>query len=405
MKIILFEDNQVNNLSPIILMRPAFSILCGGTTLIDLVKKEFKDSKIDYLGREYLARMAKEKYKLNSEPDSKILFLNAALVPSFEAVKSLIKNLLAKPGRVFANKDQIIGLLLVETSDKKQVISFQNLLKFIQKLPKQQIKQPIFNYHWQVITYNEEILNSNLAYLKAGLAEKYPGVFLGKDVKLPKEIVMDVSHGLIVINEGAQVLPFAHLVGPLYIGKNCLVREFTVLKYSCCLGDVCKVSGEVEATVMQGFANKNHYGFLGYSYLGEWVNLGAGTTNSNLKNNYSLVKMGGIDTGRQFLGCIIGDYSRTAINTAIYTGKIIGVNSHLYGTIIDDVPSFTHYAKNFGCMVEYNLSRAVDLQGIVLARRGRKQTESDIELLKKAFESTAGERKKEKLKKGKIVFR
>ncbi|MFA6410099.1 MAG: putative sugar nucleotidyl transferase [Candidatus Buchananbacteria bacterium] len=411
MKIILFEDNQVKNLYPITLTRPSFGILCGGITLFDLVKKEFPDSQIGLIVRDYLIQSVEQKYKPTNQTDNKILFLNARIVPSFEVIKKLSKKLIGK-SQVIKHQKQIIGAYL----DLKELglaaakidqLKQADVEKFLAglKLKNIEIDLPIFDQPWQVVTYNEEILNANLNELKNDYYEKQPGVFVGKNVKLPKEIVLNSSHGLIVIGSNTEVLPFCHLVGPLYLGNNCLVREFTVLKYSCCFGDVCKVAGEIEASVMQGFTNKNHYGFLGYSYLGEWVNLGAGTVTSNLKNNYSSIRMSGVDTSCQFLGSIFGDYSRTAVNSTIYTGKVIGVNCHLYGTITTDVPSFTNYAKDFNCVVEFSLDKSIDLQKIVFARRGKSQTKTDIDLLKKVFELTTTDRKLNKIKKGKILFR
>ena len=272
-------------------------------------------------------------------------------------------------------------------------------------MPKQEIKCLTFEYPWQVITYNEEILASNLKYLKDGYTEKTAGVFVGKNVKLPKEIVLDSSHGPIAIGDNTEVLPYCHLVGPLYVGKNCLVREFTVLKYGCCLGPVCKAGGEIEASIFQGYGNKNHHGFFGYSYLGEWVNLGAGTTTSNLKNSYGLIKVFGADTGQQFLGSIIGDYSRTAVNTPIYAGKVIGASSHLYGTVVKDIPSFTAYAASFGCAVEFDLAEAIKIQKIIMARRNFEASEIDRQLLKDVFALTQAEREKMNIKPGKLEFK
>jgi glucose-1-phosphate thymidylyltransferase len=407
MKIILYETNQVENLFPITLTRAAFEILCGGTNLYDVLKQELKSAKIDYSVREYLEKNVEGKYPRLKSDDNEILFLDSALIPNFKLAKSLkfTKSVVLK------NKSQIIGAYLdlgemefsrnqIKGIERDKIVDFLKSLK----LKTEVIDWPVFEHPWQVIFYNEEILSSNLDFIKDGLAEIKPGVFVGKNVSLPKEIVLDSNHGKIVIESGTFVSPFCHLVGPLYIGKNCTVREFTVLKYNCCFGDVCKVAGEIENSIMQGFSNKNHHGFLGYSYLGEWVNLGAGTTNSNLKNNYGTVKMAGLDTGCMFLGCIIGDYSRTAINSSIYTGKVIGVCSHLYGTIVEDVPSFTHYAKDFGCVIEYGLDQSISLQKTVFARRQKHQQNYDIKLLQKVFESTKKERKSRKIKEGKIFF-
>ncbi len=411
MKIILFENNQVQNLYPITLTRPGFNILCGGITLYDLLKKEFSKAKLDFLVRDYLLKIVSQEYKRNTAADGKILFLDACLVPSFASVRSLAKKISASGNKVLKNKNKIIGAYLdlaATNLSVKDIVrlkqpAVENFLAGL-KFKTESVNYPLLEYPWQVITYNEEILSSNLEFLSQDFTPSSPGVYLGKNVTLPKTAVLNSDHGPIIIDSGTTILPFCHLAGPLYIGKNCLVREFTVLKYSCCIGNTSKVGGEIEASIFQGFSNKNHFGFLGYSYLGEWVNLGAGTTNSNLKNNYGLIKMAGLDTGFQFLGCVIGDYSRTAINTAIYTGKVIGVNCHLYGTITNDVPSFTHYARDFGCVVEYDIDKSIELQKIVFARRGRKQYKADAELLKDIFKLTAIGRKEAKIKPGKIFF-
>ena len=108
----------------------------------------------------------------------------------------------------------------------------------------------------------------------------------------------------------------------------------------------------MEAAVVEPYSNKQHHGFLGHSYLGSWINLGAGTCNSDLKNTYGTVNMeypgGKAATGMQFLGCVMGDYSKTAINTGIFTGKVIGVCSMMYGFVTSNVPSYVNYARLFG---------------------------------------------------------
>ena len=128
--------------------------------------------------------------------------------------------------------------------------------------------------------------------------------------------------------------------------------EHAALKDGVSLGHTVKIGGEVEASVIEPYTNKQHHGFLGHSYLGSWINLGAGTCNSDLKNTYGKINIQygeqKVATGMQFLGCIIGDYSKTAINTSIFTGKVIGVCSMMYGFVTSNVPSYVNYARLFG---------------------------------------------------------
>ena len=128
-------------------------------------------------------------------------------------------------------------------------------------------------------------------------------------------------------------------------------RQRASIKDCVSISHTCKIGGEVESTILEAYTNKQHHGFLGHSYLGSWINLGAGTCNSDLKNTYGMVNMQyeseKVATGMQFVGCIMGDYAKTAINTSIFTGKTIGTASMVYGFATTNVPSFVNYALTF----------------------------------------------------------
>jgi hypothetical protein len=169
------------------------------------------------------------------------------------------------------------------------------------------------------------------------------------------------------------------------------------------------VGGELEETIIQGYTNKYHTGFIGHAYIGEWVNMGAATTNSNLKNTYGnvqvMTKKKNVDTGQTKVGCFVGDHAKTSIGTQIYTGKKIGVASQIHGFITKDVPSFTIWPESLGAKpVELYLQSAIGIQKRTLFRRGVTQTKEDIELMKRLFEITAQERKKVGVVKKKLVL-
>jgi glucose-1-phosphate thymidylyltransferase len=153
------------------------------------------------------------------------------------------------------------------------------------------------------------------------------------------------------------------------------------------------VGGEVEASVIEACSSKQHLGYLGHSYVGQWVNLGAGTSNSNLKNTYGSIRIEvgdrRVDTGLQFLGCIVGDMTRTAINTSIFTGKLIGTCSALYGFITTNVPSFVNYARSFGEITELSPAVMVELQKRVFLRRGIQQQDWHRQLLHDVYNRVA----------------
>ncbi len=360
---IIFTNNNPEILRPITLTRPASAILCGGTTLSDLAQ--------------------------SAKALGGIVQLDASLAPSAKMFNRLTARI--KLGQSFKIKSsgKIVGTYVAAKSapDKIKILN---------------LAWPRFEKLSDVISLNRLLLKENLDYVKSGYTQYTPGVFVGKNVHLAKEVAFDASAGAIIIADRATILPFVYIAGPAYIGRETKLNEFASIKGGSCIGPVCKVGGEVEASIIQGYTNKQHYGVLAHSWVGEWVNLGGGTTTSDLKNTYGSVKMGGENSGELFLGCVIGDHSKTAINTAIFTGKVIGVNSTLFGFVTCDVPSFTNYLGQLGENVEFTLDVAVKVQKIVMARRNVRQTKAHITLLEDVFKLTQEERKKAGIKQGAI---
>ena len=246
-------------------------------------------------------------------------------------------------------------------------------------------------------------LEKDLVILIKGNKKIQKGVYFGKNVAVEPNVFFDASDGLILIGDNTKIKANSILRGPLLIGKNCIVNSFTEISCSK-INDVCKIGGEIEHTIMQSYSNKQHYGFLGHSYIGSWVNIGGGTSVSNLKNTYTTIRMNGVDTGMQFLGCIMGDYVKTALNTSIFCGKVIGESAHLYGTVSGDVPAFTSHVSA-GNLYELPLDVAMKIQKVMTARRNVEFTEKDEKYFEKLFKETAKDRKLAKVKKEKLSFK
>mgnify|MGYP001396175263 CR=1 FL=1 len=240
-------------------------------------------------------------------------------------------------------------------------------------------------YPWDLVINLRQDLDEDLKYM----GKKISG-WLHPTVALYNQENM-------LIEEGAEIEAFAVLdarSGPIYIGKKTIIRPHAHIRGPVSIGPDCRIGGEVQHSIIHGNSNKGHYGFLGHSYVGEWVNLGAGTTNSNLKNNFGSVKMLAdgkeIDTREQFLGCVIADHAKLGIGTLIPTGAIIGVSANLFsgGMIPKLVPSFT-----WGIKDEYKLDKAIECIAAVMRRRGRELSYEDKSLLQAVFEGTAAERR------------
>ena len=186
-------------------------------------------------------------------------------------------------------------------------------------------------------------------------------------------VIFDATSGPIVVSGGAHLHAFTRLTGPCFIGADATVMGGDIS--GCSIGPVCKVRGEMSTTIMAGFANKGHDGFVGHSYLGHWTNLGAGTITSNLKNTYGTVSLwtpsGTRDTGMQFLGTLFGDHSKTGIGTRLTTGTVLGAGANVYGSAMPPkcVPPFAWGERP--PYAEYRLDKFLEVAERVMGRRKR----------------------------------
>lgn len=197
------------------------------------------------------------------------------------------------------------------------------------------------------------------------------GVSVGERVLFEPGVVLDTRSGPIRIDDEVTIRAFTRLAGPSYIGPRCVVFGGNLSAVS--LGPVCKVRGEIEETVICGYSNKAHDGFLGHAYLGRWVNLGALTTNSDLKNNYGPVRLrlptGDVDTGQSKIGCFLGDHVKTGIGTMLNTGTLIGLGSNVFGGVMPPtfVPPFSWGTGEE--LVPYRFDKFTEVADRVMERR------------------------------------
>jgi carbonic anhydrase/acetyltransferase-like protein (isoleucine patch superfamily) len=192
-----------------------------------------------------------------------------------------------------------------------------------------------------------------------------------------------------IIEEGVEIEACAVLdarQGPIYIGKGSIVKAGANLRGPLSIGPECRIGGEVTHSIFHSYSNKAHYGFIGHSYIGEWVNLGAGTTNSNLKNNYGTVKVSvngkEVDSGEQFLGCFIGDFAKLGIGTLINTGSVIGFGANVLGGQVTPkvVPDFSWPGGG-----RYRLEDFIAGARSMMDRRGVKMSEEQRERLQEIY--------------------
>lgn len=209
-------------------------------------------------------------------------------------------------------------------------------------------------------------------------------------VRIDPGVVFDVSAGPALLDEGVRVRAFSRIAGPAYIGPESTILGGSISATS--VGPACRVHGEVSASALLGFVNKAHEGFLGHSVVGRWVNLGAGTMNSNLKNTYGPVRCdmlgeGPSETGLVKAGCLLGDHVRTGIGTLLDTGSVIGAGSVLFGGAMPPkhVPPFSWAGPGPSNLDECDIERFLVTAGRVMARRGHSLSDGMRRLYRRAF--------------------
>lgn len=380
--------------------RPAWSVTCGADRLIDGVQRLF--GKPVCVVRDYLKDCVAADYpNLATLNDANpwTLCINARLAPRIGNWASL-KQVATAARSVHCSQDASLLAALIPTNELLQ----RDLTpaSFVGPTVVSGASQPLdlrldaFHDLHDYIRIHLESFDENINHrlTRSVWHEIAAGVFCDDaDFRMPALVSTDTSRGPIVISAGCRIQPFVFLKGPLFIGANNRIAEHASIKEFVSTGATCKIGGELESTVIESYSNKQHHGFLGHSYIGSWVNLGAGTCNSDLKNTYGTVNMQRgnekIATNMQFLGCFVGDYAKTAINASIYTGKILGVCSILYGTAMTDVLPFTNHAQSLGQISEVEPDVLIRTQQRMFARRNVVQRPCDSELISSMFRRTA----------------
>ncbi|MDP2172425.1 MAG: putative sugar nucleotidyl transferase [Candidatus Cloacimonadaceae bacterium] len=398
---IVFDDHLSDAFHPITLTRSVSDIRCGILKLRQRLQNVFGDEDqavwIDHsLLEVYLHRHPDWQVNQASESDS--LLVNSRLIPCEKAYAE-IKTL--QPQQALIREDSIVAfrtsgifaqLPTIEELQERGVRCSECDLDLYQNLAQIILDNPrLIKEDFELFFYDKD----NSFETEPGVIVLNPyNVWIGENVSLKPGVVLDASDGPIVIDEDACVMSNAVIMGPCYIGKKSLIKIGAKIYGGTSIGAVCKVGGEVECSIFQAFSNKQHDGFLGHAFVGEWVNIGADTNNSDLKNTYKNVAFHSyrencmIDSGSMFLGSIIADHVKLGINCSINTGCVIGIGANLYGAnlISGFIPDFSW--GEAGNLVSYRFDAICDTAKLVKQRRGLELSSPEIKLLKHISENT-----------------
>jgi len=398
MEFTIFDDEYYRNFFPITMTRSTGDLRVGILKLRQRLQAFLHSEKTSVVIPEFLTGIYHERHPewtINQLSDADTIFVNSRLRISEDLTKEILA---LSENTCLVKNDVIIAARMISQNRK---ISSENVSEIFRNCRKINFEKAEFwNYTWNFIAENSKYIAAdfrNFFYEKDNFFETEAGVtvlnpydiWIGDGVEMKPNVVLDASEGPIVIDENAVIMANAVLIGPVYVGKNSRIKVGAKIYEGTSVGPVCKIGGEVEETIFQAYSNKQHDGFLGHSYIGEWVNLGADTNNSDLKNNYKSVKTyfypqkKKIDTGNTFIGTTVGDHSKTGINSTINTGTVIGVGCNLFGKdlIKDFVPSFSWgEGEN---LIPYKLDKFLETAAVVKNRRKLKLSTAEKELYSK----------------------
>jgi len=379
---------------------------------------KIKPNSVAYFVPDYMAEVYKDQVKEPVNDTTALTGDDLILVDPLVKAQSL--DIPAKgSGEVGLDENGRILYARINKGDIKKS-TFDDIEVFLtsikSELPNVSCKLATWEYVWDLVLANGEYITAEFAAagqngFEGSLEEpvavrgRQKDVFVGKGVKVHPMVTIDAEHGPVYIDERAEIHPFTRIEGPCYIGKDSILLGAKCREGNS-IGPCCRIGGEVEESIIHGYSNKYHDGFLGHSYVGEWVNLGALTTNSDLKNDYSNVSvmMDGrraIDTGSTKVGSLIGDHVKTSIGTLLNTGSYVGAMALIMATgkpLPKHIPSFAWFiegivTKGFGKGKLYETARTA------MSRRKCQWTPAMEKMWDAVFEMTASVRDKA-IKKG-----
>ena len=404
MSIVFFEDTSWKNFVPLSYTRSLFDLKIGSLTTFE----HFNNKSSKFLTREHLESVTKQRHpncKVNRfEYDNDDIFINSLFIP----LKSFLEKWNKRKEFVIFFKEKILMARLKKSDfeylydsvvhDKAvkrneintEIINMDNLGK----------SGTLYSWPWDLMFHLRDTLFNQLKLKNkkvpkgVKVAGKNP-LYVDKTSKIEEGTSLNTTDGGIYIGPHT-VIHQSSINGPVCIGEYSQIKPYSTINNSY-IGKNCRIGGEIDSSIILDFTNKSHLGYLGHSYVGEWVNIGANTITSDLKMTYGTIsiKMGNekIDTKTNKLGSFFGDMVKTSIGTNIYSGIRIGVSSHIYGNIFSDVPPYVIYGHGIGSEnVEMDVSLAIKFQKRMMSRRNVNMSLPYEKMMKTLFEMTSKER-------------
>jgi UDP-N-acetylglucosamine diphosphorylase/glucosamine-1-phosphate N-acetyltransferase len=393
-KLFLFEDAAYADLLPLTYWRSVFELRVGRRILLDRIAQRLGTPISGIWTRDWIAAVAGERCSLpvNRPVDADCVLVNG-LWPMTAPVT------FAPAPFIGIGSDDRVAYIACDAALAKRLtpavlLDVEATVELVREFPHGPINADLLRHPWDVVHRSAELLRSDwsgvedaaiigLVHASTVLVEPRR-IHIGDGAIVKPLCVLDASDGPVYVSDNVIVEPHSVLMGPIYVGVGTLVRPHAVIRGGTSVGPVCKVGGEIDACVISGYSNKQHDGFLGHAYVGNWVNIGAGTTNSDLKNTYGAVRAatphGEADTAQMFYGGVIADHVKLGINQSIPTGASIGFAATIASSRI--VPKFVPslaWLTDAGITVG-DAERLIATAQKVMSRRHTALSEAEIKL-------------------------
>jgi UDP-N-acetylglucosamine diphosphorylase/glucosamine-1-phosphate N-acetyltransferase len=416
MRICIFEDARVATLEPIALSRPAFELRCGFTTIAQKHRRYFRPDAVFALVRPYLSDLFARQHPtiavndLDALGEGTTILVNARWLPPSRPARFDAEEISADGSWIASVDDEIAYAVL--TPDELAPCADANfpycLDQWRRTLPSRPAGGRMVRYLWDLVDANAEQLADDFQATRPAETPHRPTTLtligpsdwlrVDPTARIDPFVVADASNGPVVIERDAVVTSFTRLEGPCWIGPRSHIFAAHI-RGGTTIGPNCRIGGEVEASIIQANSNKYHEGFLGHSYVGEWVNIGAGTHASDLRNDYGDVKMivNGVltNSGRAKVGCFLGDHTKIGLGCLINTGTSVGV----FGNLLPAGELLPKFIPSFSWVQHGNVADRADLPALfataeqAMARRGEEFGEFHRDLFLAVYERTAALRR------------
>lgn len=411
MRICLFEDGKFDQFFPLTCLRPVYTLRAGIEPLFRRARRYFEDPDIAFAARDQVAPLLAEQFRdypvniIKKPEGDDVLFLNGR-IRDYGDLPKLVRE--SRLSTSFVHDDQAVAVLFkVEVLNQMPNVATPDMYLNAYRIRESEIPQfptsaTLYERNWEIMADIEHEIQADYEFLQPTMSSGanvliHQGAYVvnpskvhfENDVEVFPAAVIDASKGPVFIGANTRIESHAAIYGPCFVGANSTVLAGKITASS--IGHTCRVGGEVEESVFHAYVNKYHAGFIGHSYVGQWVNFGAMTTNSDLKNNYSVIRSTvngkSIDTGSIKVGSFIGDHTKFGIGTLLNTGMTIGVGCNIFGgglTTDKEIPPFrwgnTDLYKTFG------FDKALETAHKAATRRNTQISEREVEMLRRIFD-------------------